>query len=227
MHVKLWGKYGWFMIHRLAYLCGKDKECADLFISFINEIRLALPCPICRNHFRQFLVKNPINKNRNRLFQWTVDAHNNVNNMYSKSGNFRRRYTYKECDKIYNDCNPLTEQLFYIMFDENCEAICKTCGGGKNVKKLEGCKKRMCRIKELIKQIKGKKNKKCYHDCIKPKLKKSTVNAVREFMRRYNAAEASRRNSRPKNIRNHLLKNKMIQYYKKKGMNISQIIKKL
>ena len=41
----------------------------------------------------------------------------------------------------------------------------------------------MCKIKDLIKQIKEKKRVKCYDDCIKPKLKNSTVSAIREFMK--------------------------------------------
>jgi hypothetical protein len=199
MHVQLWGRYGWFILHRISTICGNDKECIALFIQLIHLLKDNLLCSICRTHFKQFIKRNSPEKNKHRLFQWTVDAHNNVNRMYRNGGRFKKNFTYKAASNLYKECHPVAEQMFYIIFDMGYTSSAQH--------------KRMIKIKQIIKKIKDKKGKKCYQK-INSELNKKTKNMVNTFNSKLRAS-TKRREARHKH--NQKTKSKLFKFYQKRN----------
>jgi hypothetical protein len=80
----VWGPFFWLTIHitALAYPTKPsytDKRAAKQFFESLANL---LPCPVCREHYKQHLTKLPLLPhldNRKDLFKWTVDLHNSVN----------------------------------------------------------------------------------------------------------------------------------------------------
>ena len=59
-----------------------------------------IPCPICREHYSQFLQQTPISPSLDRredLFKWTIDLHNSVNKQLGKP-----RFTESESIAFYS-----------------------------------------------------------------------------------------------------------------------------
>jgi sulfur relay (sulfurtransferase) DsrC/TusE family protein len=82
-----WQRITWIFFHNIAL--NYNNEYQDKYITFFNTFRTLIPCKICRNHFigqinlQNLSVEN--NVNSERIFNWTIDLHNNVN----KSKNLR------------------------------------------------------------------------------------------------------------------------------------------
>ena len=60
-----------------------------------------MPCSICRNHYKDFLQKQPISPyldNRKSLKRWVLDCHNNVNKL-----NHKKIWTIKEMENYYDN----------------------------------------------------------------------------------------------------------------------------
>jgi hypothetical protein len=90
-----WGPVFWYMIHILAY--NFHPKFADEYTTFIYEYINILPCPICKNHFKD-LLKNmaPRTRNREDLIDWSIIVHNLVNKRLDK-----KIYTRSETDLLY------------------------------------------------------------------------------------------------------------------------------
>ena len=79
-----WGPFFWHTIHLVAlgYPSSPNyaqKKAAKEFYESLQEL---IPCPICKEHYKQKLVENPIVSSldkREDLFRWTVLIHNLVN----------------------------------------------------------------------------------------------------------------------------------------------------
>ena len=55
------------------------------YMRFLKSLPLTLPCPICGEHFKENMEKNPPRmSNRKEFFEWTVDMHNEVNKLNKK-----------------------------------------------------------------------------------------------------------------------------------------------
>lgn len=81
---KKWGPYCWYLLHLIAYKLGTDKlEDNSRVIKFFNHLHRIIPCPKCKDHYKEWLNKNPITPKTN-LVQWTIACHNNVNKMNNK-----------------------------------------------------------------------------------------------------------------------------------------------
>lgn len=94
-----WGTHAWAFIESIALTYPvnptlQDKsDYKDFFISLQN----VLPCPRCRNHYKENLKKHPINKaltSREDLIRWVIDVHNEVN-----KSNGKRVLSYEEARK--------------------------------------------------------------------------------------------------------------------------------
>lgn len=84
---KIWGRQAWHFIHMVAlsYPDKPGEEDRVNYLRFFQSLPHALPCPICGEHFRENMEKNPPRMdNRQELFKWTVDVHNEVNKMHRK-----------------------------------------------------------------------------------------------------------------------------------------------
>ena len=85
----VWGPFFWHTIHIIALGYPKnptytDKKCAK---EFYESLTYLLPCSICREHYKEHIVKNPLATfldSRNDLIKWTIDIHNSVNKMLGK-----------------------------------------------------------------------------------------------------------------------------------------------
>ncbi len=80
----VWGPFFWMTIHIVALGYSSkpnytEKRSAKQFFESLANL---IPCPVCREHYKQHITKNPIVPhldNRTDLFKWTVDLHNAVN----------------------------------------------------------------------------------------------------------------------------------------------------
>jgi hypothetical protein len=85
----VWGPFFWHTIHIVALGYSKnpsytEKKCAK---DFYESLAYLLPCNVCRDHYKEHLVKNPIAPyldSRNDLLKWTIMIHNEVNKMLKK-----------------------------------------------------------------------------------------------------------------------------------------------
>jgi Erv1 / Alr family len=84
-----WGPFFWHTMHIVALgypvkaTYGHKKAAKDFF----ESLTFLIPCPICRDHYAEFLQKMPISPfldRRDDLFKWTVELHNNVNETLGK-----------------------------------------------------------------------------------------------------------------------------------------------
>lgn len=87
MNPEKWGYHGWHFIHNIAL--GYDETFSyqkkKNYIIFFDVISDVIPCEKCSKHYKEYILKNPPNiKNKDSLFKWTVDIHNNVNKILNK-----------------------------------------------------------------------------------------------------------------------------------------------
>ena len=86
----VWGPFFWMTIHitALGYPVQPsytDKKAAK---DFFESLATLLPCPTCREHYKQHVAANPLTPHldkREDLFKWTVALHNQVNKMLGKA----------------------------------------------------------------------------------------------------------------------------------------------
>jgi hypothetical protein len=84
----IWGPVFWRILHTLAEKTGRkqqikamryDEAEKNLWICIFDSLRTSLPCPKCREHYRNYCTTNPyINifikeKQRNKIIEWTND----------------------------------------------------------------------------------------------------------------------------------------------------------
>lgn len=71
-----WGPYYWGTMH-LTALHGPQEDLATL-VELYTRI---MPCPECKTHWTEYLQGHPV---QGDSFNWTVDAHNDVNKRLGK-----------------------------------------------------------------------------------------------------------------------------------------------
>jgi hypothetical protein len=77
----VWGPIKWKELHVRALSPFPMSEEAQWFDAFLA----GLPCPKCREHFKGFLEQTPPDfTSREAFFNWTVQAHNFVNEATGK-----------------------------------------------------------------------------------------------------------------------------------------------
>ena len=103
MHIppEVWGPFFWHTIHIVALGYPQNPEYSDKKAAkeFFESMQNLIPCPICRKHYVSHMAKLPITTaldNRKDLFRWTIDLHNDVNEMLGK-----RKYTETEIIQYY------------------------------------------------------------------------------------------------------------------------------
>ena len=80
----VWGPFFWHTMHIVALGYPKEPSYAHKKAAkeFFESLQFLIPCPICREHYSQFLQEQAITPSLDRredLFRWTVDIHNKVN----------------------------------------------------------------------------------------------------------------------------------------------------
>ena len=76
MPKSVWGPIKWRELHCRALVDLPMDDEQEWFRNF----REGLPCAKCRVHFEDYIAHHPPDfSSREKFFQWTVDAHNHVN----------------------------------------------------------------------------------------------------------------------------------------------------
>lgn len=114
-----WGRPMWFAIHTFALRMPSELSNDDKlrYKAFMSSMQYVLPCPICKNHIKENLVKldmTPYLGTNVKLFEWTVKLHNTVNSDNNKSvmslSDALQLYNTK--DTSTGSANGLLERLF-------------------------------------------------------------------------------------------------------------------
>jgi hypothetical protein len=113
-----WGPALWRLMHTLSErvgFCGvklhEDEKRA--WIGFFSSLKFSLPCPVCRNHYREYLKKNPVESlfnsvgesRRVGLRKWLWDFHNTVNEFKENKNGNGNGVDFEDLVKIYGTFN--------------------------------------------------------------------------------------------------------------------------
>ena len=84
-----WGPFFWHTMHicALGYPVKPTYGHKKAAKEFYEALAFLIPCPICRDHYTEFLKQMPITPfldRRDDLFKWTVAVHNKVNETLGK-----------------------------------------------------------------------------------------------------------------------------------------------
>ena len=107
MEPNVWGPPGWIFLHTVTFQYPENPTDLDKqkYYTFFNSLKNVLPCPNCREHYRENFENIPIRlESREDLIEWLIDIHNEVNKKNNK-----RIYTYKEVYDKYNKMYGLGE----------------------------------------------------------------------------------------------------------------------
>jgi hypothetical protein len=86
-----WGPYFWATIHLTALGAPFTLDSTQVsgYRSFYNALPWVIPCQSCAEHLKETLKKIPLTeevlKGTDSLFAWTVELHNQVNQLLGKS----------------------------------------------------------------------------------------------------------------------------------------------
>jgi len=101
MNPKIWGPHAWIFLHTITLnfpdnpTLEQKKHYKDFFESLINII----PCDKCRYNYMLKIKKHPVNvENRNKLVEWLLFIHNEVN-----KSNGKKEITMPELIKTYRE----------------------------------------------------------------------------------------------------------------------------
>lgn len=80
----VWGPFFWHTIHITALGYSKTPTYADKKSAkeFYEALAYLIPCPVCKEHYKEYLKKNPLTPfldSRTDLIKWTIMLHNQVN----------------------------------------------------------------------------------------------------------------------------------------------------
>ena len=94
---KIWGPDLWHILHFLTFVYN-SKEDREIYRElFLRCVPIFIPCPPCRRHYLNRLIRIPINLNsRQNLSRWLINLHNDVNKSLKKE-----YFSYEKALKIY------------------------------------------------------------------------------------------------------------------------------
>ena len=119
MNPKIWGPHGWFFIHSIAlnYPNNPTFKQKQQYYDFFKTLMNVIPCEKCAYHYSENFKNYPIENfldNTEKLFNWTVDIHNIVNQKNNKKVlSYKEAYEehMKEYDNTTNINNLNTENI--------------------------------------------------------------------------------------------------------------------
>ena len=85
----VWGPIIWTTMHivTIGYSEMPTEEEKKAAIDFFESLTYMIPCPICREHYKMNIEKNPVKNavgSRDELVNWAFDIHNTVNTQLKK-----------------------------------------------------------------------------------------------------------------------------------------------
>ena len=89
MPPSVWGPIFWNAIHiaTLGYPPNPSAADKDGMRKFFESLKTVIPCPICREHYKQHLAESPVEpalESKGQLVHWAWNLHNQVNDMLGK-----------------------------------------------------------------------------------------------------------------------------------------------
>ncbi len=115
LKIESWKQYTWYLFHIFAL--GYDDKYRDKYIDFFESMRTIIPCKECKKNYIYKMDKDGDWKQnicKEKIFDWTVGLHNNVNKMQGKE-----IWTYDKARVYYEHCFRHFEmnKLKFFMFE--------------------------------------------------------------------------------------------------------------
>jgi hypothetical protein len=109
-----WQGLTWFMFHTMTLNYNPDYR--EEYVTFFDSLRTIIPCKMCRDNYIGKL-NNPVlsidnNVNPDRIFNWTVDIHNDVNKLNGKRG-----WSYEEARNYYQRLNFNNKMVKFFLYE--------------------------------------------------------------------------------------------------------------
>lgn len=114
---KTWGPSAWYIFHSISY--SWDIRFINHYRRFFNLIARTIPCHTCKRHFLsnirkpKWVIRNNV-LDKNKMINWLVDLHNDVNRR-----NRKRLFSYEETSNFYTrengDIKYYREKYFIFM----------------------------------------------------------------------------------------------------------------
>lgn len=104
MDPSVWGPPAWLFLHSITFNYPDKPSQNDkkYYSIFFDSLKNVIPCPICRKHYSDNLIKIPIRlDSRDELIRWLIDIHNSVNKSNHKP-TLSYESVYEKYDKLYN-----------------------------------------------------------------------------------------------------------------------------
>lgn len=110
MNPKIWGPHLWFFLHSITfnYPLKPSKEDKKNYLNFFENLYKVLPCEKCSKHYQQNIKEIPLTdeilNDRNKLIDWLINFHNNVNK-YAKKPLLTKQQVIDYYQSQYNNKN--------------------------------------------------------------------------------------------------------------------------
>ena len=109
MDPRIWGPHAWFFLHSVTFAYPDHPNEIDKknIIEFFNNLSSILPCSVCRDHYKENLIKYPVEfsaNSRKDLVDWLINIHNTVNRHLGKD--------IKNNNEVINNFNNLYKQKY-------------------------------------------------------------------------------------------------------------------
>jgi hypothetical protein len=109
-----WQQLTWYIFHKISL--NYNDLYRNEYIQFFENVKVIIPCRICRNHYIQNVSKENMkindNINHERIFNWTIDLHNLVNKL-----NHKKQWDYDMARNYYEKMNFNNHFLLYFIND--------------------------------------------------------------------------------------------------------------
>jgi hypothetical protein len=105
LNKQIWGPHLWYSIHFIALGFPNQSSSIDKknYKNFYINLPNIIPCEECAKHFTTSLNNFPIDSylnSKEKLFEWTIILHNEVNKMLGKE-----EWSLERATKYYNNLN--------------------------------------------------------------------------------------------------------------------------
>lgn len=78
MDPRVWGPHAWFFIETVVLSIPEDTTDTSAYVVFLQSIKDVLPCPGCRQEYREYITTHPIPTQRKEIIDWVFTLHNTI-----------------------------------------------------------------------------------------------------------------------------------------------------
>jgi len=96
----VWGPIFWTTMHivTIGYPSFPTEEEQKAVVNFFESLQFMIPCPICKEHYKENLKTSPLTSevvgDKQKLIRWLFDMHNTINKQLGKSEISWREFIY-------------------------------------------------------------------------------------------------------------------------------------